>query len=116
MQRKKKLAFGAKTEFVKANPNLSAAEVVKKAAESGITMTVNHVYNVRSEQKRKAKGPTASAKPKAAKVGRPKGRRRASPVPKPNGNLEGQLRRAIAEMGLARARVVFAEVEAAFAG
>jgi hypothetical protein len=53
-------------------------------------------------------GPRARAKPPEAKVAVEKGAKRAlSP-------LEAQLRRTLAEMGLARARRVFAAVEASF--
>lgn len=106
-----KAKFGAKSEFIRSQPaDMPAKQVVEAAKQAGLTLSENLVYATRADAKKKAvKGSSRSATPKR-KPGRP----RAS-SPKTN-DLDAQLRSAIAEMGLARARQVFSEVEAAFAG
>lgn len=103
-----KAEFGAKTKFVQAVAlDIPAKQVVEEAAKQGLAMSENHVYAVRAEMRKKQKKqgsaprtPKNSAVPKASK----------------SSGLETQLRHAIAELGLARARAIFAEVEKAFAG
>ncbi len=85
----------------------SAKDVVAAAAKKGIKITPAYVYVIRSK----------TDAPKAAKPGRKaKGGRRAAARGAGTGSAEAQLRQAIAEIGLAKAREIFAEVEAAFAG
>jgi hypothetical protein len=92
--------FGAKSEFVRSlDRGLSAAEVIALAEKRGLRLTPAFVYNIRSAQ--------AS---------------RGVPVrPHKNGSLskgsaEAQLRAAIAQIGLARARQILDEVERTFTG
>lgn len=112
-----KPGFGAKAEFIRANPTLTANEVVAKAAESNLTMTSNHVYSVRSSGK--AKKTKAAPKSKGSttitKVAKPRGRPRKDVASTENG-LAGQLRTAIARIGLDEARKILEEVSAAFDG
>lgn len=85
-----------KTEFVLSIPaSTRAAEVVELAKKRGIKLTARHVYVIRS-----------IAKKKAGAGGRRGARGR--------GTAEAELRSAIAELGLARAREVLAQVERAF--
>lgn len=71
-------------------------EVVAAAAKRGMKLTERYVYVIRSADRAKAQ-------------------RRAGPL-KRGGTAEAEIRRAIAEIGLARARVVLEEVEGQFAG
>lgn len=105
-----KAPHGSKSAFVRGLPrDLSAKEVVEKAAAAGMTLSIAQVYNIRSTSKPKGgkRGRRAQAAPARAA---------AAPSPAANANSEAQLRRLIAEVGLARARHVLAEVGAAFAG
>lgn len=100
--------FGAKSEFVRSlDRNLSAAEVVALAEKKGLHLTPAFVYNIRSAEarSRRARG---TAKGGAAKNGRRDAVLTGSP--------EAQLRAAIAQIGLARARQILEEVEDTFAG
>lgn len=48
-----KAKFGAKADFVRAQPaSMSAKEVVEAAKKAGLTMSENHVYSVRSSAKK----------------------------------------------------------------
>jgi hypothetical protein len=87
-----------KTEFVLGMPGASAKEVVLAARKAGMTLTARYVYVIRSAAKAKGRSGGAGVR------GRLRGR---------NG-VEAQLRQAIAELGLARARRVLADVESAF--
>ena len=99
--------FGAKTEFVRAlDRNLSAAEVVALAEKKGLRLTRAFVYNIRSAE---ARGARASSSVK-------NGRRLAPAGGSAKGTPEAQLRAAIAQIGLARARQILEEVEDTFAG
>jgi hypothetical protein len=105
-----KAKFGAKAEFVRAQPaSMSAKEVVEAARAKGILMTENHVYSVRSAGKKAGAKKTANGTSKKAATAK------GAATPK-SGGLEAQLRSAIAELGLARARAIFSDVEKAFAG
>jgi hypothetical protein len=118
-KKKAKGAFGAKATFIRDNPTLSANEVVAKAAAAGIQMTTNHVYNVRSAAKKspgKKGRPAAKASGPAKKTKPGKQSRASSGSSAANNGSEAALRKAIADMGLTRARAVFAEVEAAIRG
>lgn len=89
--------FGAKSEFVRSlDRSLSAAEVVALAAKKGLRLTPAFVYNIRSAEARTGTRPTKNGGPK--------------------GTPEAQLRAAIAQIGLARARQILDEVEQTFAG
>ncbi len=61
--------FGAKSEFIRSMPDAPAAEVVAAAAKKGIKLTANHVYNVRSSEKKSGAAPAKVAK--AAKASKP---------------------------------------------
>lgn len=94
----------SKTAFVLGLPaDMAAKDVVVEAAKKGIKLTDRYVYVIRSNANAKARG---GWKSRVTKGGR--GRRRSS------GGAEAELRRAIAELGLARAREVLAQVESAF--
>ncbi len=107
-----KAKFGAKSEFIRSQPaDMPAKQVVEAAKQAGLTLSENLVYATRAEAKKKtvAKGPAPSSAGKR-KPGRPRGS-----TSKPS-DLDAQLRTIVAEMGLARARTIFSEVEAAFSG
>jgi hypothetical protein len=101
--------FGAKSDFVRSlDPSIPAAEVVALAEKRGLKLTTALVYNIRSASNAGA---------------RAKGRAAARLNGVPNGwaqrvdtNVEAQLRAAIAQVGLSRARQILEEVEATFAG
>ncbi len=93
--------FGAKSDFVRSlDPGIPAGQVVALAEKQGLKLTTGFVYNIRSSSN-----------------GKLNGRPRRTPLPeyKP-GSPEAQLRAAIAEVGLAKARQILEEVEATFAG
>jgi hypothetical protein len=89
-----------KSDFVRSMGSTPAKEVVAAAAKRGMKLTERYVYVIRSADKAKRRlhgGPA----PRAAGVGR---------------GADAALRRAIAELGLSRARQVLAEVERQFSG
>lgn len=90
---------GTKTAFVLSMPGVSAGDVVVAAKKVGMKLTPRLVYVIRSADKAKAQ--------KRGTTGSGRGRRA-------NGGAEGDLRRAIAELGLTQARRVLEDVEAAF--
>ncbi len=98
--------FGAKSEFVRSlDRSLSAAEVVALAEKRGLRLTPAFVYNIRSAEARTSRVRQAT-----------KSSRRAPRSPSPASSPEAQLRAAIAQIGLARAREILEEVEDTFAG
>jgi len=100
--------FGAKTEFVRSlDRSLSAAEVVALAEKKGLRLTPAFVYNIRSAAAARAPQVRASVKGPRNKP------LKAAPL---GGSPEAQLRAAIAQIGLVRARQILDEVEATFAG
>jgi hypothetical protein len=95
-----------KSAYVRALPStLSAKEVVAKAKKDGINISIVHVYKVRSAAK--------LTKGKAVRPGPAAPSRRGPPAAR---DAEATVRILIGEVGLARARKVFAEIEAAFRG
>ena len=104
--------FGAKAEFIRSQPeHLSAREIVEAAEKRGLRVTVNHVYNIRA------------AKREGRATSRPGARDVSTVFPAlPSAPRRGQtasevaLRRAIAEIGLSRAREIFDSVVAVFNG
>lgn len=100
--------FGAKSEFVRSlDPSIPAAEVVALAEKRGLKLTTGLVYNIRSASNASLRGSRAQFAPKVA------ARARVSSQSEP---AEVQLRAAIAQIGLARARQILEEVEDTFAG
>ena len=104
--------FGAKADFIRSQPEaMSAKDIVDAAAKQGIKISVNHVYNLRTAAAKKGqpvKGASALA-PKRG-VGRPRAAAAGGT------DVERQLRAAIAEVGLQRAREIFEAVAVAFRG
>lgn len=99
--------FGAKSEFVRSlDRNLSAAEVVALAEKKGLRLTPAFVYNIRSAEQR-------TRRDRGGAKGAGKKGRRDDVL---TGSPEAQLRAAIAQIGLARARQILDEVEDTFAG
>lgn len=97
--------FGAKSEFVRSlESSIPAAEVVALAEKRGLKLTTALVYNIRS------------ASNAGARNGRSRSGLRLAAQPRLDGNVEAQLRAAIAQVGLSRALQILAEVEATFAG
>jgi hypothetical protein len=59
---------GIKSEFVRTRPTMTVAEIIAAAAEQEIKLTKNHVYNIRSVDRKAAltksdKSPAAKAQP-----------------------------------------------------
>lgn len=48
MQKARKPRTGTKAEFVRSNPNLTAAELVKLGKQQGVKLTSSYIYNIRS--------------------------------------------------------------------
>ena len=103
MPRKAKHAFGAKAAFVRAHPSTAAGELVELAAQEGMSLTVGHIYNIRSKLKKQG-GEASAGEPVAA--GKPAAR---------EASLDGQLRTLVIRIGLDRAERVFAELKASLA-
>jgi hypothetical protein len=112
--------FGAKADFIRSQPaSMSAKDVVDAAKKVGLKVTVNHVYNIRAAGKKEgAFAPPRSVPAPSANLSTAsrRGRKPALPVPTVTAALEAQLRRAIAEVGLQRAREIFNSVESVFVG
>lgn len=100
--------FGAKSEFVRSlDPSIPAAEVVALAEKRGLKLTTGLVYNIRSASNAALRGNRARLAQK--------------PIAKWRNGIsddaaEAQLRAAIAQIGLSRARQILEEVEETFAG
>jgi hypothetical protein len=101
MARKSKSPLGAKAAFVRANPSGTAQELVKLAKKQGLGLTVGHVYNIRSNDKKKSADPMGTA-PRASSS-----ERSSSDSP-----LDAQLRSLVIRIGLDRAERVFSELKA----
>lgn len=111
--------FGAKADFIRSQPaSMSAKDVVDAARRVGLKVTVNHVYNIRAAEKKD--GPHVAPRSAAAPSNLPspsrRGRKSAAQAISASTALEAQLRRAIAEVGLQRAREIFDSVESVFVG
>jgi hypothetical protein len=108
-----------KADFIRSQPaSTTAKDVVDAAKKAGIKVTVNHVYNVRAAAKKQRGNGSA----RAGRAANGATFARLKPGPKPGArsaaagaDLEGQLRRAIAQIGLQRAREIFDRVESIFA-
>ena len=108
--------FGAKAEYIRSQPaSMSAKEVVEAAKKAGLKVTVNHVYNIRAASKKEGAFAPPRSVPAPSTASR-RGRGPASSVSTASAALEAQLRRAIAEVGLQRAREIFDSVESVFVG
>jgi hypothetical protein len=108
MPRKAKQPFGAKAAFVRAHLSTPPNELVKLAEQEGITLTVGHIYNIRSKLKKQVgDAPAAGAEPAAARLPAPRERDTAS--------LDAQLRTLVIRIGLDRAEKVFSELKASLA-
>ncbi len=112
--------FGAKADFIRSQPvSMSAKDVVEAAKKAGLKVTVNHVYNIRAAEKKDG-GYAAPRSVAAPNTNLPapsrRGRKPMVHAMSANTALEAQLRRAIAEVGLQRAREIFDSVESVFVG
>ncbi|MSP24329.1 MAG: hypothetical protein EXR75_04030 [Myxococcales bacterium] len=120
---------GAKSAFVKSMPlTMTGREVVIEAQKRGIKLSVAHVYNIRSTSKRlgasaapvEAKGASVAAtgaETTRRRPGRPRKVLASAPAvtaSNPILGAEAALLKAIAAIGLDRARQLFQRVEAAF--
>jgi len=100
--------FGAKSDFVRSlDPTIPATEVVALAEKRGLKLTTALVYNIRSAANAGARGRGHGAPVRNGANGG---------APRIDSGVEAQLRAAIAQVGLARARQILEEVEATFAG
>jgi hypothetical protein len=94
--------FGAKSDFVRSlDPAVPAGRVVALAEKQGLKLTPGFVYNIRSSANGKANGSKSA---------------RSAKLEYKAGSPEAQLRAAIAQVGLVKARQILEEVEATFAG
>jgi hypothetical protein len=102
MARKSKSPLGAKAAFVRANPSGTAQDLVKLARKQGIGLTVGHVYNIRSNDKKKQGSvDRAGVAPAASRSERSSG----------ESALDAQLRSLVIRIGLDRAERVFSELK-----
>ncbi len=107
-----KAAFGAKSQFVRSKPDITAQEVVELAKKQGIKLTASHVYNIRANDKKKNQGGSKSPVVKTSRKSKAKNglvaRANRSNAPAP---LEGQFRTLVLRMGLDRAEQIFSELK-----
>ncbi|HYQ42327.1 MAG TPA: hypothetical protein VER11_10165 [Polyangiaceae bacterium] len=89
------------------DPSIPAAEVVALAEKRGLKLTTGLVYNIRSASNAALRGSRARLAQK------PIAKWRAGVS---DDTAEAQLRAAIAQIGLSRARQILEEVEETFAG
>lgn len=113
--------FGAKADFIRNQPaSMSAKDVVEAARKVGLKVTVNHVYNIRAANKKEGGFAPPRSVPAPSTNQATASRRGRGPASTAGGPasaaLEAQLRRAIAEVGLQRAREIFDSVESVFVG
>src|SRR5512140_1763560 len=111
--------FGAKADFIRSQPaSMSAKDVVDAARKAGLKVTVNHVYNIRAAEKKDSPhaAPRSAAAPSTNSLSPSRRGRKATQAISASTALEAQLRRAIAEVGLQRAREIFDSVESVFVG
>lgn len=110
--RTKSWAFGSKSAFVLALPDLSAKDIQAKAQSEGLELSIAQIYNVRSVAKKRG-GKTTSRSSVAATP-----RSSVAVVPRAtaseSSHAEDRLRRLVAELGLSRSREIMTEVQAAF--
>lgn len=103
-----KSAFGDKTRFVrKVAIDMPAKQVIEEARKAGLTISENHVYAVRAVMRKEGAKGRAKAPSSTARASAPTSSA-------PSLSLEQQLRRIVAELGLAASRRVLASVEADF--
>ena len=114
MPRKAKPAFGAKAAFVRAHPSISAGELVTLAEQEGMTLTVGHIYNIRSKLKKQGGAP-AVALDAAPGTAAPRDSAPRDSSTRDAGSLDAQLRTLVIRIGLDRAERVFAELKASLA-
>lgn len=91
----KKLPMGAKTAFVRDNPDATAQQVVELAKKKGISLTLGHVYNIRSKAKSDAATPENGAPQQ--------GRQRQTSLVESRAETEKQFRLAVLRVGFDRA-------------
>jgi hypothetical protein len=85
----------SKTEFIRCQPaRMPALQVVEKARDSGLSMTAQYVYKVRSVTRSKTQG-----KPRAL-----------APVRRQESN-ESEFRRTVLQLGVKRSRALLADLE-----
>lgn len=105
-----KLAHGAKAEFVRSRPETTVKELIALAKAQGMALTEGHVYNIRSNDRRRGdivSSPTIGR----ARATNGAGASRSSEA----GSLEPQLRTIILRMGLDRAEAIFSDVKSKLA-
>jgi colicin import membrane protein len=101
-----------KADFVRQNPGVSARDLVAKAAFEGIEISENHVYGVRSQDKKSASTKARASTKSTAKTVSTKPTTISKKSPKPTASkgtgasgssVEELLKAAAAELGLGRA-------------
>jgi hypothetical protein len=109
-------AFATKADFVRSMPDARPKEIMAAAAAAGLDLPRGYVKRVRFMDRKADGAPKRQGAPKARKP--PRRRDRAGlkqtliELARDEGN-EAELRRLIAEVGLARTREIVAELEAA---
>jgi hypothetical protein len=104
MAKKSKVPHGAKAAFVRANPKMAPAELVKQGKKQGLSLTVGHIYNIRATDKAKKKT-TPPSQPSVESSTQP------STSAEELSRMDAQLRSLILSMGLYRAKQVFSQLE-----
>ena len=95
--RQRRGRFGEKADFIRSQPNsMSAKQIVEAAAKQGLKISVNHVYNLRMGVTARRAGGTRGG------------------APNRSSSVEQQIRDAIAEIGLRRAREILGEIAEVF--
>jgi hypothetical protein len=116
MAKKSKVPHGAKAAFVRANPKVAPAELVKQGKKQGLSLTVGHIYNIRASDKAKKKASPPS-QPSAVSSSRPSpdSATVSSTSAAELSRMDKQLRTLILRMGLYRAEQIFAELKSSAA-
>lgn len=112
---------GSKSAFVRSMPpGTSAKDIVAKGKSQGINLSISQIYNIRAVDKKRDEGMPRNA-PKDARTLKSTAqlhliRLKATGADGEGDKDEARLRKLIADVGLACAREVIAEVLRAFEG
>ena len=92
-----------KSAFIRANPDLSTADLIAKAKKAGVELSSAFIYTLRSSDKHK-KVPSAKVKVSGGREGN------ALAAAKTSGGAEQELERLVKRIGTDRASEVFQRV------
>jgi len=114
MPKKTKLPLGAKAAFVRANPDATAQQVVALGKKQGIPLTLGHVYNIRTEDRKKQQNTSSPSDAGPAVPGSPvsgssvSGSMRSA---RGTSQADAELRSLVLRVGLDRADQILADLK-----